>query len=585
MELKFGRLAILLICLMAGMAFADEPRDGVSLSDRIAEIEYVHIREPWAVSQEMIEALRPALAEASMNQRARVHIMEARNAVLDGRYDEALGILDSVLMSPISPARRLRALELSINTHYVTHNYERAFDLLARAHSLFPETDDTAQKADVLTLVSRLYSDVDEHGLALESAAESLDMAKETGHARTIYNSLYSLMLVQKNAGFAGFALERSRDLWAQSQQSGDPVSASAAMTLIGSVYNAAGRYAEAIGWSRRAIDKNRETGFFKGELEARKELGIALLNIGRHEEGLPILTSLVDEFQSRENWRSLMAIHEAIADTHEQARRYGEALQHLSLFRNAAQRFNDGQRARRLAYLQAEFENQRRNQELQLLRQKSRLLAMREETVKAQRATRLLGTAMLVLIGVLLAGLLLRFRADRRRYRRLSETDGLTGLFNHRRFHHAVEDALAGNRAHGNVCALVAADVDLFKQINDRYGHQAGDHVLRKLSALLLDQFPAPCIVGRIGGEEFAIFMPGHNRLQAHQRIGEFRDRIRPIEFDGQSIEVTLSFGLVESRREPRLEKLRARADHALYRAKRSGRNQVIDAADLGKV
>ncbi|MEX0914322.1 MAG: GGDEF domain-containing protein, partial [Wenzhouxiangellaceae bacterium] len=130
----------------------------------------------------------------------------------------------------------------------------------------------------------------------------------------------------------------------------------------------------------------------------------------------------------------------------------------------------------------------------------------------------------------------------------------------------------------------LVAADVDLFKQINDRYGHQAGDQVLRRLSALLLEQFPAPSIVGRIGGEEFAIFLPDHNRLQAYRRISEFRDRIRPIEFEGHSIEVTLSFGLTESRKETRLERLRARADHALYRAKRAGRNQVIDAADTSR-
>lgn len=585
MELKFGRLAILLTCLMAGVAFADEPQEGVSLSDRIAEIEYVHIREPWAVSQEMIEALRPALAEASMNQRARVHIMEARNAVLDGRYEEGLEILDSVLMSPISPARRLRALELSINTHYVTNDYERAFDLLARAHSLFPETDDTAQKADVLTLVSRLYSDVGEHGLALESAAESLKLANGTRHARTIQNSLYSLVLAQKNAGFSEFALERSRELWEQVQQSGDPVSVGAAMTLIGSVYNAAGRYEEAIGWSRRAIAKNREAGYLNGELGARKELGMALVEVGRIEEGQSILTELIGPFESRERWRGLMEIHGAIAAIYEKDDRYGQALAHLADYRDVSRRFNDEQGARRLAYLQAEFENMRRNQALALLRQESRLLVMREETANARRSTRLLGTVMLLLIGMLLIGLLLRFRSDRRRYRRLSETDGLTGLFNHRRFHHAVEDAIAGTRAHGKVCALVAADVDLFKQINDRYGHLAGDHVLRKLSALLLDQFPAPCIVGRIGGEEFAIFMPGHNRLQAHQRIGEFRDRIRPIEFKGHSIEVTLSFGLVESRRDSRLGKLRARADNALYRAKRAGRNQVIDAADLGKV
>lgn len=570
---------------MVGSVFAQDNRDDASVSERIAEIEHAHIHEPWQVSQRMIEALRPALADASTENRARVQIMEARNLILDGRYEDGLEVLDGVLVSPVSPARRLRALELSVNANYLIHNYDRAFDLLARALLLFPETDDARQKADVLTLVSRLYSDVGEHGLALESAAESLDMAKGTGHPRTIFNSLYSLLLVQKNADFAGFALERTKELWEQGQQSGDPISVASAMMLIGSIYNAVGRHEEAIGWSRRAIDRNQETGFLNGELEARKELGMALMEMGREEEALPILIGLVDQFQSRENWRNLMEIHEAIAAIHEQNGRYAEAMHHLSGFRDASRRFNDEQRARRLAYLQAEFENQRRNQELVLLRQESRLLAMREETAEAQRSTWLIGTGMLILIGLLLIGLLLRFRADRRRYRRLSEIDGLTGLFNHRRFHHAVENALAENRARGRVSSLVAADVDLFKQINDRYGHQAGDQVLRKLGALLLEQFPSPCIVGRIGGEEFAVFLPDHNRLQTHQRIREFRDRIRPIEFNGNSIEVTLSFGLLESRRESRLEKLRARADHALYRAKRAGRNQVIDAADLGSV
>lgn len=582
MELRFERLAIMLVFLLVGTVFADEPPGNGSLSDTIAEIEHAHIHQPWPVSQQMIEALRPALANASIEERARVGIMEARNLMLDGRYLAGLDKLDEVLMEPISPARRLRALELSINTNYLMHNYERAFDLLARALSLFPETDDARQKADVLTLVSRLYSDVGEHGLALESAAESLDMAKGTRHARTIYNSLYSLMLVQKNAGFAGFALERSQELWEQSQQSGDPVSVGSAMTLIGGIHYAAGLHEEAIGWLRRAIGENLETRYVNGELDARKDLGRALMQTGRIDDGLSILDGLVEEFRDREKWSGLMEIHEAIARVHEQNRRFDRALDHLSRYRDAAERFNDEQRARRLAYLQTEFENQRRNQELELLRQESQLLAMREETARTQRSTRLLGTAMLVLIGLLLIGLLLRFRADRRRFRRLSEIDGLTRLFNHRRFHHSVENALAENRAQGRVCSLVAADVDLFKQINDRYGHQAGDQVLRRLGALLMEQFPPPCIVGRIGGEEFAIFLPGHNRLQTHQRIGEFRDRIRPIEFNGHSIEVTLSFGLVESRRESRLEKLRARADHALYRAKRAGRNQVIDAADM---
>ncbi|HKL50875.1 MAG TPA: GGDEF domain-containing protein [Wenzhouxiangellaceae bacterium] len=580
--MRLGHLAIVLFSLIGNAVGADEKPATAGLAERIASIEQAHVHAPWPVSQQMIDELRPILVDATSDQRARVAIMEARNFILDGRYGRALQLLDNLLAQPIELTRRLRALELAVNANYLSQDYERAFALLAQALALFPESDDLKQKADVLTLASRLHSDIGEHGFALESAAESLEMANRTAHARTIYNSLYSLVLVQKNAGFPQFALERSQELWEHSQQSEDPVSVGSAMSLIGSVYTAAGRYKEATGWLRRAIDKNLETGYLNGVFEARKELGIALVETGQEAQGLSMLVELVSEFERRENWQDLMQIHQVMSTVHERRERYDQALTYLDRYREAAGKYRNEQRARRLAYLQAEFENQRRNQELELLRQENLVLAKREDTIKARRSVRMLGGTMLLIIGLLLTGLLLRFRADRHRFRRMSEIDGLTGLYNHRRFHHAVEDSLAENRERGRVCSLVAADVDLFKQINDRYGHQAGDQVLRKLGALLLEHFPAPCIVGRIGGEEFAIFLPGHNRLQAHQRIREFRDGIRPIEFNGHSIEVTLSFGLLESRRASRLESMRARADQALYKAKRSGRNQMIDAANM---
>jgi len=147
--------------------------------------------------------------------------------------------------------------------------------------------------------------------------------------------------------------------------------------------------------------------------------------------------------------------------------------------------------------------------------------------------------------------------------------------------------NTLASNMAMDQVHAaelavLVAADVDLFKKINDRFGHQAGDRVLRHLGEILRDKFPAPCILGRIGGEEFGIFIPEQNRLQVRQRIHGLRDALEPVEYQRRTIEFTLSFGLVESRGNARLETLRRRADDALYRAKRSGRDELIDAADL---
>lgn len=564
----------------AGPALALTPGE---LDERIAEIEEVHVTRPWPESQRMIDALRPELDDATASQRARVDIMEARNLILDGRYQPALDLLDGVLKGQISNARRLRALELAINSNYVSQNYERAFDLLGRALALFPRTNDVVRKTSILTLAARLHSDVGEDSLAVEYAAESLDLARQTDNLRTIYNSLWSLVLVQKNAGLVQFALDGTEELWELSQQSEDPVFVGTALGLIGSTHNAAGEYREAIGWLRRAIEKNRETGYLNGELAARKELGIALLKTGEEQQGLEILLELVEEFEARERWRDLMKIHWEIAALYERREQYTDAMVHLENFRRAETRFHDDKREQRLAYMQVEFENQLRAQELELLRRENEIMELQEQATESRRKARWLGGIMLALIMLLLFGLLIRFRVDRRRFRQLSEIDGLTGLFNHRRFHQGAEQALARARAAGEVCTLVAADVDLFKQVNDRYGHRAGDRVLQQLGALLRNRFPPPCLAGRVGGEEFAIFLPGNNRLQARQRIQGLRESLGPIEYDGQLIEVTLSFGLVEARRETRLERLRASADHALYRAKRAGRNQLVDVADLG--
>ena len=184
--------------------------------------------------------------------------------------------------------------------------------------------------------------------------------------------------------------------------------------------------------------------------------------------------------------------------------------------------------------------------------------------------------------IALLLVVLLVSFRIDRRRFHRLSLYDGLTGVYNHRSFHQEVQAALRRLGSRNAPAVLVAADVDLFKKINDRYGHQGGDRVLSRLGEILRDQFPPPCILGRIGGEEFGIFMPEQNRLQALQRIHTLRSTLGTVDFQGREIDFTLSFGMVESRGNVRLESLRRRADDALYRAKRAGRNEVVDAADL---
>lgn len=572
---------MLVLLLLDAAAFADDAAEDAGLSAQIERIEAVHTHEPWRMSQRMIDELRPELDDASVDQRARVDLMEVRNLMLSGRLPPALEQLDRILALPINLKNRVRALELSAHSSLLMHRHARAFEDLNAALELISRVNDPGYVANLLSLAARMHNGAGEPAMALEYAAESLEMARRSRDDRVACGAWWTLVRMQESAGLLDFALRGANDLWTVCQQSGDPVLIAASLGLIGRLHARRDEHDEAMGWLRRSIAMYDSAEYEFGAQEVRVDLGMALVAAGRVDDGLETLQESAASADLLSD-RKKAEMHSVIADALAGRGEYDEAIKHLELARRTEDRVMESQRMQRLAYLQAEFENKRRNQEMELLRQENQVLTMREDTEEAKQSTRSLGAGMLLVIGVLLMGLLLRFRFDRRRYRRLSEIDGLTGLCNHSRFHQAVEHALAEHRERGRACSLIAADVDLFKQINDRYGHQAGDEVLRKLGTLLLEQFPAPCIVGRVGGEEFAVFLPGHNRLQAIQRIREFSDCIKPIEFNGKTIDVTLSFGLAESRKESRLERLRSRADEALYRAKRAGRNQVVDAADL---
>jgi diguanylate cyclase (GGDEF)-like protein len=169
-----------------------------------------------------------------------------------------------------------------------------------------------------------------------------------------------------------------------------------------------------------------------------------------------------------------------------------------------------------------------------------------------------------------------------------LSVRDGLTGLYNRRHLDERVAAELAFAQRHASPLALLLVDIDHFKLINDRYGHQAGDAVLQRVAEVLAQGVRTEDIVARYGGEEFAAIGRGIDALGA-QAFGE---RLRTliaaqrISYDGQEISVTASIGVAHNHRGAPVSRpsaLFSAADQALYEAKRGGRNRVCMAASPG--
>ena len=169
----------------------------------------------------------------------------------------------------------------------------------------------------------------------------------------------------------------------------------------------------------------------------------------------------------------------------------------------------------------------------------------------------------------------------------RQANTDGLTELPNRRHFEEALEAEISRAERFGGSLALILADLDDFKQVNDRYGHQTGDDVLQTFADILRATVREIDLPARYGGEEFAVLLPQTDLEGAHQLAERLRRALaaRPMStHPGGLVAVTSSFGVAAFPEAPTPAALFASADEALYRAKRSGKNCVV-SADAGTI
>jgi diguanylate cyclase (GGDEF)-like protein len=154
---------------------------------------------------------------------------------------------------------------------------------------------------------------------------------------------------------------------------------------------------------------------------------------------------------------------------------------------------------------------------------------------------------------------------------RSAASTDGLTGVANRRTF----DETMARLRRSGDMPAsIILVDVDHFKQVNDRHGHQVGDEVLQRVAALLARQSRTTDLVARYGGEEFVVLLPRTSEQDAVAVAEGMRMAIG----NGEGpVPVTASFGVSTGFALQDVDELVARSDQCLYHAKRTGRNRVV--------
>lgn len=165
--------------------------------------------------------------------------------------------------------------------------------------------------------------------------------------------------------------------------------------------------------------------------------------------------------------------------------------------------------------------------------------------------------------------------------------TDSLTGLFNRRRFHEILSKEFERSKRYATPFSLIMVDIDHFKKINDNYGHQAGDTVLKEVTSLIKKNTRETDTSARYGGEEFMVIMPNtikHDALHLAERVRSETEKNKFSDINGQTITVSIGITGMPDPDITKEDVLIKCTDFALYRAKNTGRNKVesIEGKDL---
>ncbi|MCX9158245.1 diguanylate cyclase [Niveibacterium sp. 24ML] len=309
---------------------------------------------------------------------------------------------------------------------------------------------------------------------------------------------------------------------------------------------------------------------------QIKLQRGITLRLQKRFAESIAALQDAIAAFNDASSMSELRDAYQAIAAAYAEAGDWKQAYELTAAFKATSDALLHRQLDQRFATLKVEFDSAAKDQEnALLLREKN----VAERALDQERIVGRLQAAVIALactLALLLGSLALRHQRASKRMEALAHTDELTGLPNRRDILARLATALSD--AGGAPIAIMIADLDHFKPINDQYGHLVGDEILRAIAHVLTDTMRAPACVGRIGGEEFLILLPDSSLTDALAAAERLRTTIAAIDasrwFADRSI--TASFGLTTAVPGDNVSSLLRRADEALYDAKANGRNRV---------
>lgn len=503
--------------------------------------------------------------------------LDAWETMFQGDYVKSEEQLRDIMGRSGNEALIAKASALLLSNLGINRRYEDAFALANRLASDLPRIKDAQARFLLLVNLAQMANLAGQIDLALQYAhmAEASVPPGETV-CRPSFQKVAALYN-GKRLTSGSPELQRAIDACEAARQ---PVITNGTQLILSSLYIDESKPAKALALLDRLGPSIRKADYYPHILSSQVERAQAYAELGRDNDARKAALAALALARpgSIDQW--LADAYQVLYRVEKRQGNAAAALTYHERYVVQDKGYLDDVGARTLAYEVAEQKTLAQKLETERLNKQNSILRLQQALdAKAMEASRLYNFLLLGAIATIVFWLF-RLKRSQLRFKKLSRQDGLTGILNHQHFIGQADRTLCLlEKRVGHAC-LVVLDLDHFKRVNDTHGHAMGDAVLKRAVAICQEQLRPADLFGRLGGEEFGILLHECSRLQGMEIANRIRAAIAGTQIvkDGCAVSISASMGLASTDTAGYgLQRLCVKADAALYRAKRAGRNLVM--------
>lgn len=572
----FRALIIGLLCTLASGQAAAIETDYESILD---ELKASLIAEP-SKSSELIHYLKGNIRELTKEQQARLLTLESNKELFNGEYAKAQNLLVTAEKLTHS-AQLLNSIYLYQATALLAlRNYQGALEAMAKNLGRIEEIDDVTIRMTSYLRLANLYLDLEVYEEVKRYASLAFELSKGVSEKEQCYARV---LLAASDLKLANY--QKAKQAFAETKSfcSDNNIPLIAAMSEKGMGDSALklGELDSAETLLLSALNQYQQFQFQLEINDVNSLLAESYLSLAELDNAVAYAQRVLTLPNEPSNLEAKKRATRVMAVALEKLQAYKEAYDYLVEYQRLSESLIDETKAKAYAYQMAKFENAEKTREIKMLNQDRALYTAQQKVVELERYNESL--ALMILFGCSVGFVIFgaTMFIQQRKYKRISQLDQLTGILNRGTGQDFAENLFIDVLAHRGVFSVIMFDLDYFKVINDTQGHSAGDWALKRVVEVVNPLLSGRDLFVRMGGEEFALFLPNLNAEGALYLAEQCRAAIDNISAKSHysELNISASFGVCTSlESDLSLDPMMKRADVAMYQAKRRGRNCVVE-------